>query len=250
MLVKQISNLITLMELYARVKTPLSVQEIVNELGWPRSSTFNVIETLIVLDYLHQPKPRGGYYPTSKWLKLSRDMIDSAPLAANIHELLTSLCAETGETIFLTHAEGNSVVFEEVVESTADIRFIATIGRRLPIHIAASGRAILQQYTRDRVQAQLKHINYHAHEKSELMDADAVIKSIKEGAERGWHINNALYAQGVTGIAVPFMYGDMCRSIALGGPESRLGPQANEIGKLLKQRVHEFLQQLIADNME
>lgn len=241
MFVKQIANLFSLMELYARVQKPLSAQEIVNELAWPRSSTFNVIETLVELDYLHQPTPRGGYYPTSKWLKLAQDIVETAPLPEEVVELLRSLSKETGETIFLARAEGNSVVFEEVVESSADIRFIAKIGRRLPIHIAASGRAILQQYTADRIEAQLKHINYRAYEKTELMDADSVQKSLQEGRQRGWHINNALYAQGVAGIAVPFMYGGIHRSIALGGPESRITAKTDELGKLLKQRVDDFL---------
>jgi DNA-binding IclR family transcriptional regulator len=45
--VKQISNLFSLMDLFARTKKPLSVRDIVDEFSWPRSSAFNIISTLV-----------------------------------------------------------------------------------------------------------------------------------------------------------------------------------------------------------
>ncbi len=137
MLVKQISNLFALMDFFVRAKRPLSVRDIVDEFDWPRSSVFNTVSTMVEHGYLYQPVPRGGYYPTTKWMELARDISQSQPLPASVHELLVGLAHETGESLFLAAPEGSSVVFLDLVESTADIRFIAKVGQRLPIHLTA-----------------------------------------------------------------------------------------------------------------
>jgi IclR family acetate operon transcriptional repressor len=243
MLVKQISNLFRLMDFYVRAKRPLSVREIVEEMSWPRSSAFNIVSTLVEEGYLYQPVPRGGYVPTSRWLELARELSESQPLPELAHDLLVELCRETGETLFLAAPEGTSVVFLDVVESSADIRFIANVGQRLPIHVTAAGRAILSQYSPDERAAILKRIKYQPYEKDTFMTPESVERDVQRGAGEGWYINMGIYAPGVAGIAVPLPLADRRYAIALGGPASRIGENATAIGKLLRERVSRFLRE-------
>lgn len=241
MQVKQISNLFRLMELFARSDRALSVREIVAEFGWPRSSAFNVVSTLVHEGYLYQPVARGGYYPTAKWMELARELSDSQPLPPSLHELLLGLGAETGETLFLAAPEGTSVVFLDVVESSADIRFIASIGQRLPIHVTAAGRAILAQYSPEERAALLQRIRYQAFEKDTLISPAAVEEEIQAGLERGWHLNLGIYAPGVAGVAVPLPLGNRRYAIAIGAPVSRVEGREADIGELLRVRVDRYL---------
>lgn len=241
MQVKQIVNLFNLMELYARIRKPLSVREIVAEFGWPRSSAFNIVSTLVEEGYLYQPVSRGGYYPTSKWMELARGLADSQPLPESVHELLVELSAQTGETLFLAAPEGISVVFLDVVESSADIRFIASIGQRLPIHVTAAGRAIMSLYTPSERAATLKRIKYQPYEKDTFMTAESVEADILASAGRGWYVNMGIFAPGVAGIAVPFPVGERRNAIALGGPVSRISAQVDELGRFLLESIGRYL---------
>ncbi len=243
MIVKQISNLFTLMELFARLKKPLSVREIVDECGWPRSSVFNMVSTMMDDGYLYQPLARGGYYPTNKWMELARAFGDAQPMPPSVHELLVSLAKQTGETLFLATAEGGNIVFEDVVESSADIRFIANIGQRLPIHVTAAGRAILAQYTDKERATALQRIDYQRYEKDTFMTAAAVETAVAAGVQQGWHINMGVYAPGVAGIAVAFPFRGRKNAIALGGPSSRIEGNADATGKRLLEAVQRFLAQ-------
>jgi len=238
--VKQVSNLFHLMELFARLKKPLSVMDIVGELGLPRSTVFNIVTTMIDHEYLYQPSPRGGYLPTNKWMELAKELLDTQPLPASVHELLVRLARQTGETLFLAAAEGTSVVFLDVVESTADIRFIANIGQRLPIHVTAAGRAILAQYSPQERAATLKRISYQQYQKDTFMTAESVELEIQKEGGQGWFCNSAVYAPGVAGIAVPFPMAGRRLSIALGGPISRIEGAAARIGKTLSAAVQDF----------
>lgn len=241
MLVKQLTNLFELMEHFARVKRPLSVREIVEALGWPRSSAFNIVSTLVEHGYLYQPLARGGYYPTSRWSDLAREFSDAQPLPATVHELLEALREETGETLILAGPEGTSAVFLDVVESPADIRYIANVGQRLPIHVTAAGRAILAQYPAGERAAILRRIKYQAYERADFPTASAVEAAIATGQATGWHINLAGYAAGVAGIAVPLPFRGRRNAVVLGGPLARIEPRAAELGRLLRDRVARFL---------
>ena len=46
MFVKQAANVLDLMEYFARRKRPATLAEISDDLGWPRSSTFNLVGTI------------------------------------------------------------------------------------------------------------------------------------------------------------------------------------------------------------
>ena len=243
MLVKQISNLFDLMDFFVRAKKPLSVREIVEEFSWPRSSAFNIVSTMVAHGYLYQPVPRGGYYPTAKWMELAQDFSASQLLPESVHKLLVELAKQTGETLFLAAPEGTSVVFLDVVESSADIRFIANVGQRLPIHVTAAGRAILSQYSPAERAATLKRIKYQSYEKDTFMTPESVESDIQKSANAGWYVNLGIYAPGVAGIAVPFSFRGRRDAIALGGPASRIEKNINAIGKLLRKAVDQFLKE-------
>ena len=241
MQVKQIANLFTLMDLFVTTKTPLSVRDIVAALAWPRSSVFNMVSTLMDLGYLYQPAARGAYYPTTRWMELARGFSDFQPMPASVHELLLDLKNQTGETLFLAAPEGSSVVFLDVVESAADIRFIANIGQRLPIHVTAAGRAILSQYPPQERAAILDRIKYQSYEKDTFMTADAVERDIQQHAKRGYYVNMGIYAPGVAGVAVPFVFRGRRNAIALGGPVSRIEKNIESLGQLLRESINRFL---------
>jgi len=243
MRVKQISNLFALMEHFAREGEPLSVRDIVEAFGWPRSSVFNTVSTLVEAGYLYQPTPRGGYYPTARWMKLARQLVEAQPLPPAVHELLVKLAKETGETLCLAAPEGLNTVFVDVVESNADIRFIANVGQRLPIHVASAGRAILSLYSPAERAATLQRIEYQRYEKDTFMTPESVEQDLRESAGRGWYVNLGMYAPGVAGVAVPFPFRDRRNAIALGGPVSRIEDRTAELGELLSDAVGAFLQE-------
>lgn len=244
MLIKQISNLFELMDLFVRARKPLSAREIVDEFSWPRSSVFNMISTLVEHGYLYQPVARGGYYPTTKWMDLARELADAQPLPESVHKLLVELMSLTGETLILAAPEGGSVVLLDVVEPQAVIRYTASVGQRLPIHVTAAGRAILSQYSPAERAATLGRIHYERFEKGAFMTPESVERDIQNSVENGWYVNLASYAHGLAGIAVPFPFRNRRGAIVLGAPVSRVEQRVDDLGRLLRDSVRRFLNEL------
>lgn len=241
--VKQISNLFDLMEFFERAKRPLSVREIVDEFSWPRSSAFNIVSTMVERGYLYQPVPRGGYYPTARWTELVRDISESHPLPESVHELLVELMNKTGETAALAGAEGVNAVLLDVVESPAVVRYTASAGQRMPIHLTAAGRAVLALYSPAERAATLDRIAYERYGNSIFSTPEAIEREIRQGSETGWFVNFGLYAEGLAGIGVPFPFGNRRLSIVIGAPISRVEKRLDELGKLLRDTVSRFLKE-------
>lgn len=241
MQVKQIANLFELMDFFVRAKRPLSARDIVEEFSWPRSSVFNMISTMVDCGYLYQPVARGGYYPTNRWMDLARAFADAQPLPESVHTLLVELMNQTGETLVLAAPEGTQIVLLDVVEPQAVIRYTATVGQRLPIHVTSAGRAILSQYSPAERSSVLKRISYERFEKGSFMTPEAVEQDIQKSAANGWYVNLESYAHGLAGIAVPFPFCNRRNAIVLGAPVSRVEQRVDELGRVLRDSVARFL---------
>jgi IclR family transcriptional regulator, acetate operon repressor len=149
MIVRQAANVLDLLEFFVRRRQPATLSEIADSLGWPRSSTFNLIQTLVDRGYLYEPRPRSGYYPSPRWLSLAQHVAAAEPLPEFAPALVGELSAETGETAAIGAPAGINAIFVDVHESPAVVRYFAQVGHRLPIHATSTGRALLAQYTRE-----------------------------------------------------------------------------------------------------
>jgi DNA-binding IclR family transcriptional regulator len=237
MIVRQAANILEIMEFFARTKKPATLAEIADHFGWPRSSTFNLLATLSEKGYLYEPRPRGGFYPTPRWLTMARMASEVEPLPPWTHALIAELSAETGETASITAPSGVWAVFIDVVESQAPIRYFATIGHRVPIHAAASGRALLLQYSKEERDQFYRKIEFKQYGPSTPISIEAVETELRNSIARGYCQSFGDYSRDLAGAAIPLPIGDRRLSVVVAGPEFRIGPRVPEVAALIVRSV-------------
>jgi IclR family transcriptional regulator, acetate operon repressor len=240
MLVRQAANVLDLMEYFAQVKKPANLGEISAALGWPRSSTFNLLSTLAQRGYLYEPRPKAGLYPTSRWTWLLRDITDPELLPEQLCRAAGEVARLTEETVAIAAPSGSSAVLLYVVESPHVVRFTAQVGYQMPMHTTACGRALLAQYSPAERAAALKKVRYEKFAERSLLDSKQVEAEIKRAAARGWHENINGYATDLLGVALPVGLPDRCLSIVVGGPTSRLRQNIPQIAATLKRELNRF----------
>jgi DNA-binding IclR family transcriptional regulator len=240
MIVRQAANVLDIFEYFARVRRPATLSEIAQEFGWPRSSTFNLVGTLVERGFLYEPKPRAGYFPTPRWLSLARGISEAEPLPPSLHRLLVDLVQETGETCYVAAPAGDRVVFLDVVESDSPIRYFAEIGKRLPIHATATGNAILAQYSAAERASVLGKIKFERYQPNTPMSIAAVEEEIAQGMHQGWFLGATQFTSDVMGLSVMLPLAGRPLAISIGGPNFRMEKRMADLGEKLRSAVQSY----------
>lgn len=240
MSVKQAANVLELLEYFAKERRPATLSEIAADLGWPRSSTFNLLGTLLEMGYLYEPRAKGGYYPTPRWLMLSQAVAEAEPVPEVACALVAELARETGETTALAGPAGTSLVFLHVVESPSLIRYLARVGGRLPIHATATGRAILSQYTLEEREALYRKIRFEKYARNTLTSIEDIEAEIRRSAQRGWFRSSSEFTPDLCGAAVPLPVGPRRFSLLVAGPEFRCMEKLPKIAETIQRAVERY----------
>ncbi|WP_353235383.1 IclR family transcriptional regulator [Diaphorobacter ruginosibacter] len=241
--VKQAAYVLDLLEFFAAHQRPATLADISKHFGWPRSSTFNLLGTLTNRGFLYEPKARAGYYPAPIWAALINKIEDAQPIPRDIHGLLQTLVRETGETAVLAVASGAHALFVETVESPSSVRYAAQPGKRVPLHLTATGRALLSQMGADERAFILKKAVFDRFTPTTLMSAQEVQAEIESSRQRGWFPGNAEFTQDLGGVALPFTIAERNFALLVAGPSFRIGSRLEQIADAMRQHLDRYLGQ-------
>lgn len=239
MIVRQVANALDLIEYFSQRKEPLTLAALVEEFQWPRSSTFNLITTFVERGYMYEPGPRGSYYPTPKWLAIANAIAEAEPIPSAIHALIRKLVKSTGETVFIAAYSGSNAIIVAAVESEAELRYSAFIGKKLPILDTATGRAILAQCSEEERQSVIRRVGKERG-KSSRSTAKYVETGVAEGLKRGWFQVLKTYTPNIAGVSVPFNLRGRKLAITLAGPVFRIESRVESLGKQLRDTFEHY----------
>lgn len=234
MRVRQVDNVFELFELFAKDKRPLTLTTIARTLGIPKSSVFNLIDTLLSRGLIYETRQRGGYYPTPRLFEIAGQIMEGDVFLQGIHGELESLASDTGETVLLAARQGAEVIYVDVVESDSPIRYFAKYGERRPLHVTSTGRAILTSYEpheRARILAAIPFENYKT---NAMLEPEDLLKQLELSAKRGYTIDRANLMSDVMGIGMPLVHGTRRFGLAIAGPLYRMDNQHEVLVAKLK----------------
>ncbi len=245
--VKQAANVVELIEFFAKHKRPATMAEIAKHFDWPRSSTFNLLGTLANRGYLYEPRARAGYYPSPLWLVMLQQIERAEPIPEQFRNLLRSLADQTGETAVLAATSSNYAMFIDAVESRHAIRYTASPGKLVPLHVTATGRALLSQLSAaDRANV-LRRATFERYTSTTLMSVAAVEKEIQRSLQRGFFEGNAEYTEDLGGVALPLGLPHRHFAVLVAGPMFRIKSRSQEFAEIMRAQVVQHLGDLMAD---
>jgi IclR family acetate operon transcriptional repressor len=235
--VKQAANVLELLQFFADRGRLATLADISKHFSWPRSSTFNLLGTLAARGFLYEPYERGRFYPSPKWMTLLSAIERQAPIPVPLRQLLQTLSRKTGETAVLAAISGNQALFIDRIESQHAVRYTAEIGKTVPIHVTATGRALLAQLSPADRLAVLKKARFERFTSRTLMDIPSIEREIARSLKRGWFEGAGEYTADLGGVAVPLSLAERYLAVMVGGPMHRIKPRYPEVAALLIQEV-------------
>ena len=237
MYVKQAANALEILEYFARRLRPATPAEMADDLGWRRSSTLNLVGTLVAKGFLYELQARGGYYPSPRWLALAEAVSHAEPLPFELQKRVLDIAKETGETTIVAAPAGISAIFVHVEESRHAVRYAARPGDRVPIHASSVGRALLTQMTPAAREKLYRKIEFKSYSATTPVKPEAVEKAIADAVKRGYHQSNSEYTPDLAGVALPVPGQSRQLSIAVVGPLSRCLDRRAETAAIMRRHL-------------
>lgn len=174
-------------------------------LGIPKSSLHALLRTMAERGWL-QTDPTGSVYQ----LGIHSLVVSSAYLAGDsvltrMSPLMDEIAAATRETVNLGRLEGVNVIYTAKRESPQPLRMASAVGRQLPAHSTALGRAVLAELPAaeraDRIPDEIAPMTART-----TTDKEVLLAIIEEGARAGYSVESDESCIGVRcfGVALPF----------------------------------------------
>lgn len=140
-----------LLMLLVRTSQPLALSEITRQLGCSKSLVFRVLRELEARDLVERVDHRFGLGIGS--LEIGGAFIEQVTFSDSVRGVLRDLKDEIGETASLGLLHQTDIVYLMREEGRNSVITLTQIGRRLPAHCTALGKALLSTYSDDAVKA-------------------------------------------------------------------------------------------------
>ncbi|MEV4602348.1 IclR family transcriptional regulator [Amycolatopsis sp. NPDC049253] len=174
--VKSARRAIDLIETFAANDVWLSLSDLHARTGFPRSSLHGLLRTLLEAGWLEADANTARYRLGVRALICGTAYLDRDAIVPFATEALERIREKTGFTAHFARRNGTEVVYLETRESQHSTHLVSRVGRTLPTHATALGKALLAELTHDEIEelmpAKLPPLTPHTITTREQLHAD------------------------------------------------------------------------------
>jgi DNA-binding IclR family transcriptional regulator len=146
--VKSAARVLEVLEALA-AEGPLNLRDLAAHLQVPKSSMHALLRTMQWRGWLETDATGTLYGLGVRSLLAGSAYVDGDAVVRQTGPVLDQLAQQTGETVHLGRLEGSDVVYLAKRESSHPLRLFSSVGRRLPAHSVALGKALLAEMSPD-----------------------------------------------------------------------------------------------------
>ncbi|MEG2215985.1 MAG: IclR family transcriptional regulator [Clostridia bacterium] len=200
--VQSVTKAMKLIDCLAKAKHALTLQELSQQAGYPKSTAHALLSTLRDCSFVEQwddGKYRLGIRLFELGMVVSGSW-DILPLARNY---IQSIAAETGEPVQLTTLDKNEVLVLDTQNPNTAFRVVLSTGSRLPCHCTASGKAMLAFLPQAKTKSILRTIEIFAFTPHTMTESEQLEAELADVRRSGFAIENGEYRIGLRAVAAP-----------------------------------------------
>ena len=231
--VTAVERALNIFEVFQKVQKPLSLTDLAELTGIPKSSCHAIVGTLIARGYLYSLTRPRALYPTRRLLDIMREINEKDPFVERVMPLMERLRDASRETVILGKRQGNAVIYLQVVESQHPIRYSAKPGEFKPLHSSSIGKALLGSLKEPEMRTEIAARALPPITGTTLTEPEALIQDIQESRRRGYFVTRGENVQDVWAVSAFLTVNSEILAVAIAGPRHRLENKVKECAQLL-----------------
>lgn len=206
---KSASRAIDILVLLAKSNKPLNQLEVSNTLGIPKSSTFDLMYTLLEKGVIEFDNEELRTFRLGiKMFEIGSTVIAKNDLYTVAKPYLEQLSNTLQETVFLgNECDGDIFYLDRIDKNISSITTVASIGMCRPAYCTGLGKAMMATYPDSKIIEKWdKYSKSHSIVKytiNTITTCDVFLEDMKKIRQRGYAIDNREIENEIFGVAVP-----------------------------------------------
>jgi DNA-binding IclR family transcriptional regulator len=184
-MIKSLVKAIRIMELFSAAEPRLSIAEISRRAGLPKSTTHNILKTLVAEGFAERCSG-DDYALGTAVVALAQTVRVNLEIRDRAAPHVRALADACGESVYLTVREGPRVLYIYAVESSRRLIARTAVGDRAPLHCTGVGKAILGHLAPDEIRAIAAEVGLPRATPATMTTLAEVLAEAKVTRERGY----------------------------------------------------------------
>ncbi|MFO1087839.1 MAG: helix-turn-helix domain-containing protein [Reyranellaceae bacterium] len=239
MTVKSADRVLQILELFDDARAPMSVGEIAGRMGFPQSSTTELLQTLCERGYLSLDGATRKYAPTLLVSMLGCWRMASNERGTDLLDMIRELRHQTTCTITVgvPHAVHAKVICRVVGDQLPNVP-----GTLRPICRSAIGHALLSRLSDQEIGKLVRRINAAETNREARIELGNLIGRVREIRQRGYAVTNGDFApsMGAVSVLLPIDGYHTPVAIAAGAPAPFVQENAVALVSALRQTIEGY----------
>lgn len=217
---------------------PARLRELADALGAPRSSTHVLIRSLEAEGWIRSDLSGTLFTLGLRSLSVGGAFLESDSYVRAAHPVLLRLRDAVNATVHMGRIDGERVIYLSTLESRRESRPFSRIGRWMPAHATALGKALLA------ARGALPHGPLAALTEHTLTDPEALATDLAATREQGYAVEREENTVGTGCVSLALRYTSPAQdALSCSMPVERLTPQTLEEVVAALQRARDELEE-------
>jgi IclR family KDG regulon transcriptional repressor len=229
-------------------KDEFSLKELEERTGLNRSTIYRILQVYLKWSFLEQDSNTKKYRLSIKILEMSSSVLRKISYLNVCRPYLLGLRDSTGESSFLAVRDGVNIVVVDWEPSYFNAQINIVVGKTVPAHCTAAGRAILAFMPQDEREALIEKMDMVRYTDHTIVQKDMLRQELKITSERGYAISRGEYDEYIFIVSAPIfgIHHRVIASCAIAALESRVQneEQVAQFGKLVMEASGEISKKL------
>lgn len=201
-IILSVAKAMELLQALSRAEKPLTLAELTECSGYPKSTVFGLLTTMRAYDVITQT-PEGKYALGLRLFEYGRQVERKWDISRVARPYMEHLSQRTGASVMLSICEGGSVITLDQVESREGLRIVSDIGSRLPVFCTSQGKVFLAHMSRAGAENLLRGQSLTQFTPHTITDIPSLLREVEVCRTQGYAIENGEYKIGLRSISAP-----------------------------------------------
>jgi DNA-binding IclR family transcriptional regulator len=201
-LISSLWKAIDILEIFGRDEPRMSLAEISDRLGMPKSTTHNLLKTLLQRGYVEQVD-NHRYALGTAIISLTQSVRVNVELRDRAAPVLRRLAETTRDSVYLAVLDGDLALYVYAVESSTRLQARTAVGSRVPLHCTAIGKSILANLDADRIAEILNRVGLPLFTDATITDPDVLQQELDQVRSQGYAVDSGEHEDGIFCVGAP-----------------------------------------------